>query len=91
VFIGACFVGTYFEQLWNINSTTVGQVLIVPSNPTTGVNGNHVFLAWEEILHDMVENGMTAQAAVQETNTYLSKQGDSEQFMTIGDQNVKLH
>lgn len=35
--------------------------------------------------------GHPPQAAVQETNTYLSTHSMSEQFMPIGDQNVKLH
>ncbi len=90
VFIGACFIGPAFEQLWNINNQSVGQVMIVPSNPSATVSLGYAFVAWEEFLYDMTVKGMTAQAAVQETNTYLPTVGITQPYTWIGDGNVKL-
>jgi hypothetical protein len=96
VFVAACYIGPSFEQLWNINSGTIGQVLIVPSNPNSQILMGHAFTAWEELTFDMAVQGMTAQAAVNETNTFLATQHDNlgnplnERYTFIGDGNVKL-
>jgi Beta-propeller repeat len=96
VFIGSCYVGSYFESLWAIDITTTGKALIVPSNPSQQSVLGHSVFAWSNILHDMLVNGMTVDDAVRQTNGYLHSLKDVnghaviEQWQVIGDKSVKI-
>ena len=96
VFIGACFIGPTFQALWNINNQTVGQAMLVPTNPNSEANLGHAVFAWTRILDDMLLSKMTVGAAVQETNQYLSTLHDvngnpiPERWQVVGDPNVTI-
>jgi hypothetical protein len=90
VFVGSCYSGLVFQNLWNINQNTKGQVLIVPLNPSQEVLLGQAYNAWLKFLSDMVIGNMTAQAAVQDTNTYLAGIGISQSYTWIGDGTVQL-
>ncbi len=96
VFIGACFTGAAFESLWNIHDATgnqpatLGQAMIVLSNPRSEVPLGHALVAWERILDDMVNKHMTVRNAVAEADAYLPTISVSEQYKVIGDQSVKI-
>jgi hypothetical protein len=96
IFVGSCYVGTYFEDLWNINQSTIGEALVVPVNPSATSQLGHSIAAWDNILRDMLVKGMTIGKAVSQTNSYLSSLTDvdgnkiTERWQVIGDPSVKL-
>jgi hypothetical protein len=64
VFIGSCFIGDDFKSLWNITDSTTDQALVVLANPRKDVILGHAVFEWKRLLHDMILQHMTVQAAV---------------------------
>jgi hypothetical protein len=89
IFIGACVISPFFENLWNIVPTSSGQVMIVPQDPNLDTNLIHATVAWENILQDLT-NGQTVGQAIAQTNTYMKSQNYPERWQGIGDLNVTL-
>ncbi len=89
VFIGACYTGPLFDNLWNIQPNTKGQVMIVPKNPAAGTNLVAAVIAWEDILQKLLA-GSSVGDAVAYTNDDMPKQNYTERWTTIGDSSVKI-
>jgi hypothetical protein len=91
VFVGACYISPFFENVWNIAPGTKGQVLIVPLNPSGSTNLVHATYAWENILQVLLDGThKTVGQAIAATNVYMGQLGYAERWQPIGDASVTI-
>jgi hypothetical protein len=98
VFIAACDIGPVFESLWNIQTGTTNQALIVPVETENDIIIGHTFKYWEQLLNQLTNGSSSVQSAVTYSNAWLLSQGTdidnqpiTEQWQIIGGGNVKIH
>jgi hypothetical protein len=103
VFIGACdTLHDVIPGLWNINSQTVGQALVVPDLNASKLDNAglvdlwHATNVWEHIATALLA-GQTIQQAVDAANKWLAgsnivnRDHPAETWKIIGDTNVRLN
>ena len=73
--------------MWDIDSSTTGRALIVPSAPITTDLG-HAAFEWQTIMESL-SKGQTVSQAVQAANDYALHNNFRERYTIIGDGNVR--
>jgi len=87
IFIGSCEDGEVFNQWWQISNSTVGHVLIVPSNPTAPTDLVAAISEWEDIVKYSA-GSMNVGEAITQANANLVSQGRPGAWKPIGDPHV---
>jgi len=94
VFIAACDINPYFEDLWNITDATFNQALIVPKTTQTDYP-DIAYFGWKLIAKGLTE-GKDVKTAVDDANTVLLQitvppTEHTMQFQVIGGTDGKGH
>jgi hypothetical protein len=87
VFIGSCEDADVFNQWWQIDNSTTGHVLVVPSSPTAPTNLVSAIAEWEDIVKYMAGT-MNAGEAITKANQVLANQNSPGAWKPIGDPHV---
>jgi len=80
IFIGSCFIGPEFLNLWNPNPK---QALVVPLNPTSSADLYHATLYYEYLVTDLL-GGAKLEKAVQDASQEMEDHGFADHWRIIG-------
>jgi Concanavalin A-like lectin/glucanases superfamily/Bacterial Ig-like domain (group 2)/IPT/TIG domain/Glucodextranase, domain B len=87
VFIGSCEISDVFKQWWQIDTSTAGHALVVPSDPSATTNLVSANAEWELII-TYVSGKMNVGEAVTKANSVLVNQNSPGSWTVIGDIHV---